>query len=48
MTTALLHLVIKYGTEVVAGGVLLAVRYLEKKSLIKKMNKVKSQTNKYQ
>ncbi len=46
VSSALLTLVIKYSTEVVAGGIILAVRWLEKKSLIKKMNKARSEINK--
>jgi hypothetical protein len=47
LSSALVTLIVKYGTEVVAGGIILAVRYLEKKSLIKKYKKTKEEILRY-
>lgn len=47
ISTTLVSLLVKYGSEVVAGGIILAVRYLEKKSMIKKYRKVKEDMNRY-
>lgn len=46
-SSALVTVIVKYGTEVVAGGIILAIRYLEKKSIIKKYKKIKEDINRY-
>jgi len=48
VSSALITLIVKYGTEIVAGGIILAVRYLEKKSMIKKYKKIKEDITRYQ
>ena len=46
-SSVLVQIFIKYGTEIVSGGIILAVRYLEKKSLIKKIKRIREDINRY-
>jgi len=44
---ALIDIVVSNGSEMIAGAVILILRYLEKKSLIKKYKKTKEEILRY-